>query len=90
MAKVTFARHLQRFFPNLRSVEVPGGTVAQIVAEVDASFPGLAAYLIDDQGSLRKHVNIFIGNQLVRDRQTLSDAVQAADEVFILQALSGG
>jgi molybdopterin converting factor small subunit len=90
MAKITFARHLQRFFPNLRTVETQANTVAQVVAAIDEQFPGLAAYLVDDAGALRKHVNVFVGDQLVRDRQTLSDAVKDNDEIFILQALSGG
>ncbi|HAA14440.1 MAG TPA: molybdenum cofactor biosynthesis protein MoaD, partial [Cytophagales bacterium] len=44
----------------------------------------------DDQGQLRKHVNVFVGNTLIADRIGLSDALTAQDEVYIMQALSGG
>jgi molybdopterin synthase sulfur carrier subunit len=90
MAKVTFARHLQHFFPTLCSVDVQAGTLAEVIAAVDRQFPGIAAYLVDDQGALRKHVNMFIGEEIVRDRTTLRDAVSPGDEVCIFQALSGG
>lgn len=91
MARVQFTRHLSRYFPALeQNVEIAGGSVAEIVSGLDRAFPGLAAYIIDDQGTLRKHVNIFIGDELIRDRKRLSDEVQADDSVYVLQALSGG
>ena len=42
------------------------------------------------KGALRKHVNIFIGDELIRDKRALSDAVSAETRVYIMQALSGG
>jgi molybdopterin converting factor small subunit len=47
-------------------------------------------YLVDERGRLRKHVNIFIGDAMVRDRAALSDPIADDAEVFIFQALSGG
>jgi hypothetical protein len=44
----------------------------------------------DDAGPLGEHVNIFINNQMIADRESLSDLVTESDEVFIMQALSGG
>ncbi|NNE08250.1 MAG: molybdenum cofactor biosynthesis protein MoaD [Gemmatimonadetes bacterium] len=91
MARVQFTRHLSRYFPDLeQNVEIEGNTVAQIVSGLDSRFPGLAAYIVDDQGALRQHVNIFIGNELIRDRKRLGDEVRADDSVYVLQALSGG
>ncbi|MFN7145390.1 MAG: MoaD/ThiS family protein [Myxococcota bacterium] len=90
MPVVHFTRHLQRFFPDLASQEVPGATVADVVGALDSRFPGLAAYLVDERGSLRKHVNIFVGDELVRDRVRLSDPVGADTPVHVIQALSGG
>ena len=90
MAQVKFTSALKRFYPGLDTLEVEGNTVAEIVAGVEQEHPGLSDYLLDEQGKLRKHVNIFIGNQLIRDKERLQDAVSAQDEVFIMQALSGG
>ncbi len=90
MARVTFTNHLKRFFPNLADVSVEGATIAEIVAALEELHPGLTDYIVDERGSLRKHVNIFVGDTLIRDRSALTDAVTSGDNVFILQALSGG
>ena len=90
MAHVKFTPNLQRFFPDLRECEIEAATVADIVAAVDDRWRGLGDYIIDEQGALRKHVNIFVGDELLRDKQTLSDRVSADTKIFIVQALSGG
>jgi len=50
----------------------------------------LRSYVVDDQGRLRKHVNVYVNDRMVKDRIALSDAVSANDEIFVFQALSGG
>jgi sulfur-carrier protein len=90
MAWVSFTRHLQRFFPTLDACEVPAGTVRELIAELERRHPGLAHYLVDETGRLRRHVNLFVGEEPVRDRASLSDALTPDSRVFILQALSGG
>jgi molybdopterin synthase sulfur carrier subunit len=91
MAQVKFTRHLFRYFPDLQNnIEIQGNTVADIITNLDNQHPGLAAYVVDERGVLRKHVNIFLGDNLIHDRQTLSDPVQENDQIYIFQALSGG
>ena len=90
MAQVKFTPNLQRFFPDLCECSVDATTVAEIVSAVDQRWRGLGDYIVDEQGALRKHVNIFVGGELLRDKQTLSDSVSADTQIFIVQALSGG
>ena len=90
MVQVRFTRHLVRFFPGLERTQVAGGTAAEILDQLDQRYPGLAAYIVDERGELRKHVNIFVNQEMIHDRQTLSDPVQDGDEMYIFQALSGG
>ena len=90
MPRVQFTRHLQRFFPQLTEVEVPAATVAELVAALEKRHPGLRDFLVDERGTLRKHVNIFIDNEMVRDRERLSDPLKPDSQVFVMQALSGG
>ncbi|HSR71223.1 MAG TPA: MoaD/ThiS family protein [Kiloniellales bacterium] len=89
MPSVHFTGNLQRYLP-APSVEVSGGTVRAALDSVFADNPALRSYLLDDQGRLRRHVNVFVNGQQVRDRNGLSDPIGDGDEVYVIQALSGG
>lgn len=92
MVQVKLTRHLFAYFPQLdgQLLEVEATDVAGVVRALEARAPGIGFYICDERGRLRPHVNIFIGNAIIRDRRTLSDAVSEGDKVSILQALSGG
>jgi sulfur-carrier protein len=90
MAQVAFTRHLQRFFPDLTEGEVPGATVREVIDELERRHPGFASYVTDDTGKLRRHVNVFVGEEPIHDRIGLSDPLTPDARVYILQALSGG
>ncbi|HKX46375.1 MAG TPA: MoaD/ThiS family protein [Planctomycetota bacterium] len=92
MATVELTRHLYAFFPQLegRELSVPGATVAEVLRGVEALAPGFAFYVCDEAGRLRRHVDVYVGAERVRDRATLADPVAPDSRVLILQALSGG
>lgn len=91
MVRVRFTSHLQRFFPDLALVEeAEGRTVAAVIADLDRRFPGLAAYIVNEHGGLRPHVNVFLGEEMIQDRKNLGDPVGEDQQIFIFQALSGG
>lgn len=68
-------------------VEAAGGTIAEVLDDLDAKFPGLRFRMIDEQDQLRQHMNIFVGRERTRD---LTTSLEGVDEVVIMQALSGG
>ncbi len=90
MAHIKFTPNLKRFFPDLTEIEVDAQTVSDVITQVDNRWRGLADYIVDEQGALRKHVNIFVGDELIHDKQNLTDAVTADTKIYIMQALSGG
>jgi molybdopterin converting factor small subunit len=90
MPTVKFTYALKRFFPGIKDMPTEGATLSEVLEEVNDHYPGLKSYVLDEQGALRKHVNIFIDNQLIADRSHLSDAFGAQSEIYIMQALSGG
>lgn len=91
MATVKFTPALKRFFPSLNtSIGVEGQTVREILIALEYVYPGLNSYILDDQQRLRHHVNIFLNGALIADTIGLTDSVQSQDELFIIQALSGG
>ncbi|MEM8908250.1 MAG: MoaD/ThiS family protein [Bacteroidota bacterium] len=90
MAIVHFTQALKRFYPQLKPLELEAQTVQDVLKVVEQHYPGINSYLLDDQGRLRKHVNIFVDGSLIKDRETLQDTLGPQGEVYIMQALSGG
>jgi sulfur-carrier protein len=89
MPTVSFTSALQRFLA-APSANVEGGTVGEALAAVFATRPALRGYVLDDQGSVRRHVSIYVNGEPISDRTRLSDKVAPRDEIYVLQALTGG
>ena len=90
MVKIRFTSALKRFYPDLKEESVDGGKVSEVLEKIGQKYPGILGYLLEEDGSLRKHVNIFIKDELIQDRLQLSDEVAEGDEILVYQALSGG
>jgi sulfur-carrier protein len=78
---------LLRTYTQAAQVEGRGATVADVLRDLDARFPGLRFRIIDEQDHLRPHMRIFVGAEDTRD---LATAVAEGDDVHIIGALSGG
>ena len=90
MPTIKFTAALSRFFPGLRTITTEGQTIAAVLKATEKQYPRLLDYIVDESGQLRQHVNIYIGDNLIEDRIGLQDKVKASDEIYIMQALSGG
>ena len=90
MPTVKFTYALTRFFTGLKDTPATGDTLKEVLKEIERSYPGIRSYILDDQGSLRRHVNIFIDGALINDRVALTDRFTDKSEIYIIQALSGG
>jgi hypothetical protein len=90
MPTVKFTYALKRFFPNLKDTAAHASSLPDIFKEMESSYPGLTSYVLDERGSLRRHVNIFIDGKMINDRTKLSDLISPDSEIHIIQALSGG
>jgi hypothetical protein len=89
MPRVTFAPNLARQTAAPESI-VDGDTVASALSAVFALHPALRGYVLDDQGTLRKHVAVFVDGACIADRQRLTDSLSANSEIYVVQSLSGG
>jgi molybdopterin synthase sulfur carrier subunit len=90
MPTVKFTYALRRFFPTLRDTPANGTTLKEVLTEMDLAYPGVKSYLLDEQGNLRQHVNIFIDGTMIKDRTSLTDPFPKTSEIYVMQALSGG
>ena len=89
MPTVAFTPNLQRHL-DCPELSVAADTVADALEAVFRDNPKLRGYVLDEQGRLRKHVAVFVGGELIHDRLGLSDTVAADQDIFVMQALSGG
>jgi len=90
MPIVKFTYALEKFFPGIKEIPAKGMTLKEILDEVETKYPKIQSYLLDDQGKLRNHVNIFVDGRMITDRAGLSDTFSPTSEIYIIQALSGG
>lgn len=89
MPTVTFTQNLQRHVA-CPPIEVEAATVRGALDAAFAVYSGLRGYVLEDDGSVRRHITIWVAGEPITDRQRLSDAVGPNDEVYVMQALSGG
>ncbi len=72
------------------TVQVEGGTLAEVIDSLDAAHPGFKDRLLDEQGGLRKFVNVFVADDDVRYLDGLATKVPAGETVSIIPAVAGG
>jgi molybdopterin synthase sulfur carrier subunit len=73
-----------------KQVAVEAGTLHEIVAALEAAHPGMGDRLVDDDGSLRKFVNVFVDDDDVRYLDGLDTEVADGITVSIIPAVAGG
>jgi sulfur-carrier protein len=71
-------------------VEVEAGSLSEVIANLEAAHPGFADRLLDDDGDLRKFVNIFVDDDDVRYLDGLATPVADGVTVSIIPAVAGG
>jgi hypothetical protein len=89
VALLTFTRNLERHVA-CPAETVSGATVRELLEGYFGAHPDVRGYVVDERGALRKHINVFVDGEQLRDRTRLSDAITSESQVYVMQALSGG
>ena len=90
MATVIIPTPLRKFTNNTARLQVGPGTIHSTVQELTQNFPDLKKHLLDEGGNIRSYVNIFIGNDDIRDLQQADTAVKEDAVISIVPAIAGG
>ncbi len=72
------------------TVQVEGSTLAEVLASLNAAYPGFSDRLLDSEGNLHKFVNIFVADDDVRYMQGLATTVTNGQTISIIPAVAGG
>jgi sulfur-carrier protein len=84
---VTLAGALSFLFPGApRRLAVAAATVAEMVDELDAEWPGMRDRICDSTPAIRRHMNVFVNGE----RAKLDTPLTPGAQVFVLTAISGG
>ncbi len=71
-------------------VDVPAATLGDALAALWTRYPGVRDRIADEQGQVREHINIFVGDENMRYTGGLATSIDSASEISIVPAISGG
>jgi molybdopterin synthase sulfur carrier subunit len=81
---------LRKLTQEQETVEASGDTIQDLLENLEQNYPGLKERLCDEQGELRRFVNIYLNDEDIRFAQGRETAVKDGDEVSIIPAIAGG
>lgn len=90
MAKVRIPTPLRKLTNGAEEVTASGGTIGELINNLEKAHPGLKERICDDQGKVRRFVNIFANEEDIRFLKGLETPVKDTDEVSIVPAIAGG
>jgi molybdopterin converting factor small subunit len=71
-------------------VSAEGSTLAEVLDDLDGSYPGIRARVLDDQGAIRRFVNVYVGNDDVRFLEALETKTPDGVQISVIPAVAGG
>jgi len=89
-ATVRVPTPLQKFTNNEAEVKAEGGSVKDVLADLESQFPGIKERLYDEQGKLRRFINFYVNNEDIRFLQGEDTPVKDGDEISVVPAIAGG
>jgi sulfur-carrier protein len=88
--RVLIPTPLQRLTDNQAEVTVEGSDIRELIGNLEGKFPGVKARLCDEDGVLRRFVNIYINEEDIRFLKGEATPLKDGDEVSIVPAIAGG
>lgn len=90
MVQVRIPTPLRKLTNDIDIVNTDAATLAEAVDRLDADYPGLKERIVDEQGEIRRFVNVYINGEDVRFLDGMSSALKPNDEISIVPAVAGG
>jgi sulfur-carrier protein len=81
---------LRSYTGGAAQVSAQTGTLREVIAGLDADYPGLGGRILDEAGQLRRFINVYVGEQDVRFAHGLDTPVPAGGQVSVIPAVAGG
>ena len=88
--KVRIPTPLRKLTKEHAEVDAAGGTIRELVDDLEKQFPGFKERMCDDSGDLRRFVNVYVGEEDIRFMDGLDTKISEGDQVSIIPAVAGG
>ena len=83
-------RELRTSCEGAKTLVLSAPSVRAVLEEIEQRHPSLYRSVCDETGAVRRHVNLFVNSDHVRERQGLDTELKADDVIMIIPAVSGG
>lgn len=90
MATVLVPTPLRRLTGGQAKLTVEGNDVGALLRSMNEQYPGISAKILDDDGNVKRFINVFVNDDEIRTLQGLATPIQADDRVSIVPAMAGG
>jgi molybdopterin synthase sulfur carrier subunit len=90
MATVRIPTPLRKYTQGAEEVTAAGATLRAVVSDIENRYPGIRERICDENGNVRRFVNIYVNGDDIRFLSNLDTAIKDADEVSIVPAIAGG
>jgi molybdopterin converting factor small subunit len=81
---------LRTYTQDQSQVDADGATLAAVIDSLESSFPGIKSRVVDEQGALRRFVNIYVAEEDVRFANGLDTPTPEGTQISIIPAVAGG
>lgn len=88
--KVRIPTPLQKLTGEKGEVEVTASSVQELIAELENQYPGIKDRICDENGKVRRFVNVYLNDEDIRFLQQEQTSVKDGDEISIVPAIAGG
>jgi sulfur-carrier protein len=89
-AKVRIPTPLRKLTNNEELIEVNATTIGEAISELQSRYPGIQERLLDENGAVRRFVNVYVNEEDIRFLQNQETPVKSGDEISIIPAIAGG
>lgn len=81
---------LRNYTDNESQVSVDGSNLTEVIDALEAGYPGIKARIVDEQGAVRRFVNIYVADEDVRFASGLQTVTPSGAQISIIPAVAGG
>ena len=89
-SKVRIPTPLRKLTDNQESIEIESNTIGGAIDELEGKFPGIKERLVDEEGEIRRFVNVYVNEEDIRFLENQDTPLKEGDDISIIPAIAGG